>query len=89
MDVANHTAEHRFEIHQDGQMAFLTYRESPGLITLLHTDVPKALEGRGIGGTLARAALDHARAQNLKVVVHCPFVTTYLQRHPEYSDLLA
>ena len=53
-----------------------------------HTGVPFALEGRGIASRLARAALEYARAHELKVVPLCSFVAGYIQKHPEYKDLL-
>jgi predicted GNAT family acetyltransferase len=54
-----------------------------------HTEVPKELEGRGIGSALVRGLLEIARAQGLKVQAVCPFVKAYLDRHPEYADLLS
>jgi predicted GNAT family acetyltransferase len=86
--VVKNDSEHRFELHVDGKIAFLNYRQHPQEIVLVHTEVPPELEGHGIGGKLARAALDYARQQNLKVSAPCPFVAVYIQRHPEYSDLL-
>lgn len=70
-------------------MAFAAYRRSPGTVTFTHTEVPEALEGRGIGAQLVRGALDDARARGEKVVPLCPFVAAYITRHPEYQDLLA
>jgi predicted GNAT family acetyltransferase len=88
MTVVNHEAQHRFEVNEDGKIAFLKYGQRAGEIVVIHTEVPHELEGRGIGGKLAKAALDYARAQNLKVTALCPFVADYIKRHPEYSDLL-
>lgn len=87
--VSNNAAESRFEVQQDGELARLEYQRSPGWIILAHTQVPPALEGRGIGGALARAGLEYARAEGLRVVAQCPFVQGYLKRHPEYADLTA
>jgi len=87
-DVVDREGEQRFELNSDGKTAFLTYRKHPDRIVLIHTEVPKELEGRGMGGKLARAALDYAREKKLKVVVKCPFVTEYIKRHPEYADLV-
>jgi predicted GNAT family acetyltransferase len=50
--------------------------------------VPEPFEGQGIGSELARAALDHARSAHLHVISRCPFVSGYIKRHPEYTDLL-
>ena len=87
-EVIDNAAQHRFELHADGKVAFLNYNLHPNLIVLVHTEVPAELEGRGMGGKLARAALESARARGLKVKAPCPFVRSYIQRHPEYSDLL-
>jgi uncharacterized protein len=87
--VVNNEAANQFEIHANGELAFLTYRRFPNGIILQHTEVPASLEGRGLGGQLARAALELARAEHLAVIARCPFVTSYIQRHPEYASLLA
>ena len=59
-----------------------------GWITLLHTEVPEALRGRGIAGTLAKTGLEYARDNNLKVDVVCPLVANYLSKHPEFQALV-
>jgi predicted GNAT family acetyltransferase len=46
------------------------------------------LNGRGIGSALVRGALEQVRARGLKVVAKCPFVSAYMSKHPEFSDLL-
>ena len=46
------------------------------------------LEGRGIAGALANAALTWARAQGHKVQPLCSYVQQYVQRHPEWLDLV-
>ena len=66
----------------------LTYNQQGDTIYFIHTEVPPALEGKGVGGELAKAGLDYARANNLKVVARCPFVASYVKRHPEYGDLV-
>lgn len=87
--VVNNETANQFEIHADGQLAFLTYRRFPNGIILLHTEVPPALEGQGLGAKLARTALEFARAEHLGVIARCSFVASYFQRHPEYGSLLA
>ncbi len=79
---------HRFELDVDGEVAWVRYTLQPGQITLIHTEVPRALEGRGVGSRIARAVLDHVRASGLKLVVVCPFITAWMKKHPEYDDLL-
>ncbi len=87
-EVRHNSAAKRFESEVDGLLSKAWYRLSPGTITFTHTDVPDALAGRGIGSQLARAALDHARNENLRVVPLCPFISAYIERHPEYADLV-
>jgi uncharacterized protein len=86
--VRNNTELHRFELDADGHMAVAYYRLSPGVITFTHTEVPNELSGRGIGSALARGALDIVRAQGLKVVAQCPFISAFMGKHPEFNDLL-
>jgi uncharacterized protein len=86
-DVVDNPAKSRFELDIDGHVAVAHYRLSPGVITFTHTEVPKALSGRGVGSMLARGALDHIRANGLKVVAQCEFIAGYLGKHPEYADL--
>jgi predicted GNAT family acetyltransferase len=89
MDVVNNNKDaERFELTVDGQTAFSTYRERDNRISFLHTEVPEALRGGGVGGRLARAGLDYARAHKLEVVPHCPFIASYIKSHPEYADLV-
>jgi uncharacterized protein len=87
-EVRNNTAQSRFELDVDGEQAVAYYRLTPGVITFVHTEVPQALSGRGIGTTLVRGALQMVRAQGLKVVPQCPFVSAFMGEHPEYNDLL-
>lgn len=88
LTVVNNEAEKRFEVVVDGETAVLEYIRAGGNITYTHTEVPPSLEGQGIGGKLARHALDFARDNGLKVIPICPFVTSYLRRHPEYHPLV-
>jgi predicted GNAT family acetyltransferase len=87
-DIRENTAQHRFELDAEGGTAVMYYRLEPGVITLMHTEVPPELGGQGIGSTLVRGVLDLVRARGLKVVAKCPFVAAYMGRHPEYNDLV-
>lgn len=86
--VQDNEAKHQFELIVDGHTALAAYRLKPGVITFTHTEVPKELGGRGIGSQLAKGALDLVRARGLKVVPLCPFIKAYIEKHPEYQDLL-
>jgi predicted GNAT family acetyltransferase len=86
-NVRDNAQLNRFELDTDGHIAFSNYKRGDGVLTILHTEVPKALEGRGIGSALIRGVLDAARAEGLKVKPVCPFAKSYVDRHPEYADL--
>lgn len=87
--LEHNPAQTRWEAQTDAGMALLSYTEKNGRLHLTHTEVPEAAEGEGIGSSLVRAALEDARAKGLKVVPDCPFVGSYLKRHPEYQELVA
>ncbi|HWV96089.1 MAG TPA: GNAT family N-acetyltransferase [Xanthobacteraceae bacterium] len=87
-DVRNNAEKHRYELSVDGHLAATYYRVAEGVITFVHTEVPDALAGRGIGSKLVKGALDQVRADGLKVVAQCPFVKAYIEKHPDYADLL-
>ncbi len=78
----------RFEIEQDGHTAFLEYNLAGKVLQLIHTEVPDALQGKGIASELAQSALNWAREHGARVDVVCEFVAAYLEKHPEYSDLI-
>jgi predicted GNAT family acetyltransferase len=88
--VVDNKAGRRYEAHLDGTLAgVLTYTVEDGVAVLPHTKVEPRFEGRGIGGKLAKAALDDAREQGLKVAPWCPFIAAYIEKNPEYADLVA
>ncbi len=68
---------------------FLEYRSVGTRTILVHTEVDASMEGRGIGGRLVTGALDDLRARGRRITVKCPFVAAFLERHPEYRDLVA
>lgn len=88
-EVRDNPEKHQFELAVDGHLAIAVYRLQPGVITFTHTEVPNELGGRGIGSKLAKGALDLVRARGLKVVPLCPFIKAWIQKHPDYQDLLA
>jgi uncharacterized protein len=84
----NNEADEQWEMNIDGRQAFLAYERAGDHIIYLHTEVPPEMEGHGVASTLAKAALDDARARGQKVVPLCPFVSNYIRRHPEYEELV-
>jgi predicted GNAT family acetyltransferase len=87
--VTHDPAAGRFEIHTEQGMALLNYRHRGPDLDLVHTEVPQALEGHGYGAKLATSALDYARREGMSIIPTCPYVKAYIDRHPEYADLVA
>jgi predicted GNAT family acetyltransferase len=87
--VVHNPDAHRFEAVVDGRLSRANYRLDGGTMWMVHTEVPRELEGRGIAAALVHAAFEHARAQGLKVAPVCSYVRTYMRRHPETRALLA
>ena len=87
-DVVNNKAHHRYELAVDGHLAATYYAISGNVITFIHTEVPPELGGKGVGSKLIKGALDQVRAEGLKVIARCPFVKAYIEKHPDYADLL-
>ena len=86
--VSDNPEKSRFELEAEGHLAVANYRRRGDTIIFTHTEVPKELAGKGIGSRLAQGALELARAQKLRVVAQCPFIASYVAKHPEFGDLL-
>jgi predicted GNAT family acetyltransferase len=78
----------RFELDVDDQLAFANYRLTPSAVIITHTETPRSLRGRGIASQLIKGALELIRGDGRKVVAGCGFVVDYLEKHPEYGDLV-
>ena len=65
------------------------FTQAPGVVTIVHTEVPQELGGRGVGTALARGVLEDVRRRGLKVVVRCSFIRAFMTKNPEFNDLLA
>jgi predicted GNAT family acetyltransferase len=91
--VHDNAEELRYEARLDGKVVGVIYYHAdqglPGLVTLIHTEVDPAVEGKGIGSRLVAGALEDIRRRGLAVDPVCPFVRAYLGRHPEQADLVA
>ena len=87
--VRDNPDESRYELLLDGDVVGeIRYRRRPDAIALIHTEVSASLEGRGLGAQLVSAVLEDLRARGLQIVPICPFVRSYIRRHPEYADLV-
>jgi hypothetical protein len=88
IDATDNSKLHRYEMVVDGWTAYVTYDLTDERIVLLHTLVPSALAGKGVGTALATAVLDDIRRRKLRVVPECPFIANFIARHPGFADLV-
>jgi uncharacterized protein len=89
VEVADNADEDRYEIRVGGELAgFRQYRQRPAGLAFVHTEIDDRFEGQGLGGQLVSFALNDARSRGLAVLPFCPFVRGYIERHPEYLDLV-
>jgi uncharacterized protein len=88
--VTNNPDQSRYEARLDGELAGIAeYQLTERLIVFTHTQVEPEFEGKGVGTVLARQALDDVRATDVrKVVAKCPFIKSWIEKHPDYQDLL-
>ena len=82
-------ASGRLELDIDGTTAFIEYKLSQQTLYLIHTEVPPAFEGKGVGRAIVEKALQYAKENNYKVAPRCAFVQSYLKRHEEWNDIVA
>ena len=82
-DVVDNTDQSRLEIVEDAGVAVLEYRQVGDRLALIHTGVPKELEGHGYGATLVKAALQKARDGGLSIAPYCPYAKAWIEKHPE------
>ena len=89
VEVRDNPEMRRYEATVGDRLAgTAVYDAQPGALVFIHTVVLPRWEGRGVGGRLARAALDDVRARGLRAVPRCPFIAAWIRRHPEYEDLV-
>jgi predicted GNAT family acetyltransferase len=88
LHITDNEQEQRFETPVENELAFIAYRWQNGKLALMHTEVPPAAEGKGIAGKLAKFAFEQAKQQQRKILVYCPYISTYLKRHSEYNELV-
>jgi predicted GNAT family acetyltransferase len=88
--TSHNESECRYEGHIDGELAgFAQYQLTDKLVIFTHTEVEDRFEGKGVGSAIAQFALDDVRADGRREVLPlCPFVKSWIQRHPDYEDLV-
>jgi len=81
-DTVRHNEDDRqFELPVEGGVAFVSYSREDQQITFHHTEVPPESEGKGVAAKVVAAALEYARANDLRVVPECAYVARYMERH--------
>lgn len=89
MDITDAVERQRFEMDSDGELAgFIDYRADDSTVVMTHAEVVPKFGGRGVGSDMVRAALDAVRESGRSVVPRCSFVAAYIDKHPEYQNLL-
>ena len=87
--VKDNAAKSRFELEEQGEVAFADYQRSGDVLVIPHVEAPVALRGTGTAGRLMQGLLDLVRQRGLKVVPSCPYAAAFIRRHKQYADLLA
>lgn len=88
LELVDNKAHHRFELHIGDEFGFLIYELDAPRITLVHTEVPESMEGKGVASALIEKVLMYIEKEGLKLVPVCPFVRAFLKRHPEWKRIL-
>ncbi len=86
--IQHDRSAHRFHAEVDGARCLLDYTLASGVMSIVHTEVPPAVGGRGIASALTEAAITTARQEGWKVEPACSYAAAWMQRHPEQRDLL-
>lgn len=86
-EIKQNEKEHRFEYKEDGSLAYVEYKIIPGGMDFIATFVPEELRGKGVGSALAKAALQVAETEHMKIVASCPFIRSYIEKHMKLRKL--
>ncbi len=86
--LTNNEVSRQFELVVDNFKAKIEYDLQKDRMFLTHTEVPPALEGKGVGNAIVEKTLRYMEENNLKLVPLCPFVAAYVKKHPEWKRLL-
>ncbi|MGO3182293.1 MAG: GNAT family N-acetyltransferase [Aequorivita sp.] len=89
MNVIDNKEKNRFETRVDGHLAFIEYTVQPGVLSLNHTEVDKALAGQGIAGEMTEKTLLEIELRGLKVIPACSYTEKYISKHPEWKSIVA
>jgi predicted GNAT family acetyltransferase len=88
-NIVNNKERSRFEVLLNTEYAFVDYRWHNKNLAIMHTEVPKEYEGKGIAAVIVKYVLEYAKKEGVKILVYCPYTAMYIKRHPEYNELVA
>jgi predicted GNAT family acetyltransferase len=88
LELVKNVKENQFEMVVAGSTAIIEFKEFPGKIALIHTEVPPAIEGKGVATAIIEKALNYIEQNNLKLIPLCPVVVAYVKRHPEWNRIV-
>ncbi len=87
--VIDNAAHNRFELEENGELAFASYRKNGDVYTIPHVKAAMALRGKGTAGRLMEGIAGLARENKFKIAPTCPYAVVWFRRHPQHDDLLA
>jgi predicted GNAT family acetyltransferase len=86
-DLHVNEEKQRYELHIGEHIPLIDYKRVENTIYLTHTGVPAALKGQGVGSALVKKTLKDIKQKELTLIPICPFIISYLKRHPEWQSL--
>ena len=86
--IKMNTSKQRFEIQIEEEFGYIDYRFYKGNLAFMHTFIPEAERGKGTAAALAKFGLEYAKKEKLNIMLYCPFIASFVRRHPEYNDLI-
>jgi predicted GNAT family acetyltransferase len=89
LTIVDVPGSHRYELRDGDVVAGFAQYELPDdvHVDFVHTVVEEAYAGRGLAGRLVAFATADVRARDLRIIAHCPYVQSWLKKHPEYDDI--
>jgi predicted GNAT family acetyltransferase len=87
--LINNQSNHSFELLINGERSFIDYRQQGDIYQLIHTEVPKDLQGQGIAALLVEKTFQYLEANHFKMIPYCAYIQAYLKKHPDWHRLIA
>ncbi len=88
-ELVNNKTMHNFELIIEGRRSFIDYKTTDDKVHLIHTEVPKELQGKGVAAILVEKTFQYLEEHRLKVVPSCSYIQHFLKRHPRWKSLVA